>query len=72
MLELISRVNSTKFRQEFIIQKDPTWCHSFYMKLQQLVFDIDNVKEDIDEVDGRTEDVLRPLVKLYFLKILFV
>ena len=24
MLELISRVNSTKFRQEFIIQKDPT------------------------------------------------
>ena len=24
MLELIRRVNSTKFRQEFIIQKDPT------------------------------------------------
>ena len=27
---------------------------------------------DIDEVDGRTEDILKPIVKLYFLKIIFV
>ena len=30
------------------------------------------ISEPIDEVDGRTEEILRPLVKLYFLKILFV
>ena len=54
------------------LQKDSSWCHSILRKLHQLVIETEDVKEDVDEVDGRTEDVLRPLVKLYFLKILFV
>ena len=32
----------------------------------------DKDAEDVDEVDGRTEDILKPIVKLYFLKIIFV
>ena len=32
----------------------------------------DSQPDDVDEVDGLAEDVLRPLVKLLFLKILFV
>ena len=32
----------------------------------------DQEDEDVDETDGRTEDILKPLVKLYFLKILFI
>ena len=32
----------------------------------------DSEPDDVDEVDGLAEDVLRPLVKLLFLKILFV
>ena len=32
----------------------------------------ETISEPIDEVDGRTEEILRPLVKLYFLKILFI
>ena len=32
----------------------------------------DQEDEDVDETDGRTEDILKPLVKLYFLKILLI
>ena len=32
----------------------------------------ETISEPIDEVDGRTEEILRPIVKLYFLKILFI
>ena len=66
-------LQSERVETTVTLQKDSGWCNSFLRKLQQLLLiDGEDVKEDVDEVDGRTEDVLRPLVKLYFLKILFI
>ena len=47
-------------------------CDSLRYKLRKLLCASGNEEESIDEVDGRTEEILKPLVKLYFLKILIL
>ena len=48
------------------------FIHQIYQYFCPLVSHNETKSEDIDDVDGRAEDLLRPLVKLVFLKILLV
>ena len=65
-------LQSDRVETTVTIQKKLTWYTILYGKCKRLIFGPEDIKENIDEVDGRTKDVLRPLVKLYFLKILLV
>ena len=61
----------TKVDTTVELEEEKTW--SFFEILKQIL-GIEEYRrsEQVDEVDGRTEEILKPLVKLYFLKILFI
>ena len=51
------------------LEEDERWTLDWILKK---IVGTEAISEPIDEVDGRTDEILRPLVKLYFLKILFI
>ena len=49
------------------------FCDTIYDSFLRFITGDDETNEiEGDEVDGRTEDILKPIVKLYFLKILLI
>ena len=53
------------------VQEKQLWYQSITNKLKTILIGDQEIR-DVDEIDGRTEEILQPIVKLYFLKILLL
>ena len=69
MKVLIEETSGSKVDTTVELEEDNRWSLDWILKK---MVGTEAISEPIDEVDGRTDDILRSLVKLYFLKILFI
>ena len=69
--DIRTKIDSNQVETTVEIKETKSKYESILKRFQNLVLgDVD--QNDIDQVDGRTEDILKPIVKLYFLKILLL
>ena len=68
MAKAIKSKLDTKGKMETTVkvQEKQLWYQSITNKLKTILIGDQEIR-DVDEVDGRTEEILQPIVKLYFL-----